>query len=357
MERIDGLRSRSGSQYWEWTHKGMAKELHIERPAPLIARTSPDQYSQPPAQALGCCVKQLRITNFKCVTEARIGPIPVDSPWIIIVGDNAVGKTSILQALAIGLYGSKDADRLLEDSPQCRIGVEAREIGASIIVDFRREGGHWKDTKRLSWLAAYGPCRIGIRPAASPVYSLHNQAGNLNNIEDWLFEQTLKTINPKESGQERIKDRIEKVKRALARLMPRVSGIKIEGDKIYYRENGIDAPLDYLASGNKSTLAMIGDLMTRLFETQPDIYDPHDLQGIVIIDELEIHLHPNWQREFPRLLTETFPKIQFIASARGIVPCLYAPKNSTFIRVTRTPGEGAKMEQIDTQAEEGANNA
>ncbi len=68
--------------------------------------------------------------------------------------------------------------------------------------------------------------------------------------------------------------------------------------------------------GFRSIIAMVGDMMIRLFKSQPTITNPSELAGIVIIDELDLHWHPKMQREIPQLLSKIFPKVQFIAIVR-----------------------------------------
>ena len=91
---------------------------------------------------------------------------------------------------------------------------------------------------------------------------------------------------------------------------------------------------------------MIDDMLVRLFETQTDVVNPKELQGIVIIDELEAHLHPKWQVKFPRLLSETFPNVQFIASTHSALPFLGAPEGAIFLKVKRTKNTGTIVEKI-----------
>ena len=116
--------------------------------------------------------------------------------------------------------------------------------------------------------------------------------------------------------------------------------------KVFYIEKGYEAPVEILSSGHKSIIVMVGDMMIRLFETQPEIDDPKDLKGIVLIDELEAHLHPKWQRAFPQLLSEAFPNIQFIASTHSILPFMGAPAGSTYLKVKRTEAEGTTLEKL-----------
>ncbi|HAO51446.1 MAG TPA: hypothetical protein DCR35_20295 [Runella sp.] len=72
-----------------------------------------------------------------------------------------------------------------------------------------------------------------------------------------------------------------------------------------------------------------------------------DLEGIVIIDEIELHLHPKYQKRFVQKLTELFPKIQFIASTHSPIPLLGAPAETVILHVTRTEERGIEVEKLD----------
>jgi len=80
-----------------------------------------------------------------------------------------------------------------------------------------------------------------------------------------------------------------------------------------------DCPLSLgqLSDGERSFLAMISDLVRRLVLANPLLDDPLQGAGIVLIDELELHLHPKWQREVVEKLRRTFPNIQFITTTHS----------------------------------------
>ena len=141
--------------------------------------------------------------------------------------------------------------------------------------------------------------------------------------------------------------RVENVIKTLEKLMPNVKRIKIDGSKIWYNENGMDVPFEYLSAGHKSIVSMIGDLLIRFFEAQQDAAEPSKLEGIVLIDEFETHLHPKWQREFVDTLYKNFPNVQFIVTTHSILPFLGAPEGSLFLKVTRTDKEGTKVNPVD----------
>jgi predicted ATP-binding protein involved in virulence len=73
-----------------------------------------------------------------------------------------------------------------------------------------------------------------------------------------------------------------------------------------------------LSDGERGVLALVLDLTRRLAQANPRLKDPaSESEAVVLIDELELHLHPTWQRNILQSLTETFPKCQFIATTHS----------------------------------------
>lgn len=75
--------------------------------------------------------------------------------------------------------------------------------------------------------------------------------------------------------------------------------------------------LDQLSDGERSFIAILGDLVRRLVLANPELDNPLKGHGVVLIDEIELHLHPTWQREVCEKLRSTFPNIQFIATTHS----------------------------------------
>lgn len=82
------------------------------------------------------------------------------------------------------------------------------------------------------------------------------------------------------------------------------------------RENGVieSLPLRILSDGIKSTLSMIADIAYRMAILNPQLLDNilKKTSGIVLIDEIDMHLHPSWQKRVISVLCKIFPKVQFI---------------------------------------------
>ena len=82
-------------------------------------------------------------------------------------------------------------------------------------------------------------------------------------------------------------------------------------------KGGREIRVDLLSEGEKCTLAMIGDLARRLILANPAMENPLEGKGIVLIDEIELHMHPSWQRRILSILKEVFPNIQFIVTTHS----------------------------------------
>lgn len=67
-----------------------------------------------------------------------------------------------------------------------------------------------------------------------------------------------------------------------------------------------------MSDGEKCTMALLGDLARRLTLANPTLENPLLGKGIVLIDEIELHMHPSWQRKILSTLKNTFPNVQFM---------------------------------------------
>ena len=300
---------------------------------------------------LPICLKQLSVTDFQGVYELKINSIPIDSQWLFLVGENGFGKTTILQSTFLGLNGAFDGNFNLLDSKKSNIQVEYKSKEESYLNNAT------ENKKPLIHLAAYGPGRLNLQGPASEnaedrnssvSYNLFNSDGFLFNINAELVKWALKKD-----------ERFNLIKKAFCTLIPNLADIRFNKatDQIEYIEKEIGflndeqiiyqpLPFQKLASGFKSIIALAGDILIRLSKNQKDVKDPSDLIGIVLIDEIDLHLHPKLQKQLIGSFSKVFPKIQFIVSTHSPIPLLGAPENSMIYKVTRNKIEGVQIEEI-----------
>jgi predicted ATP-binding protein involved in virulence len=98
--------------------------------------------------------------------------------------------------------------------------------------------------------------------------------------------------------------------------------------RLTVKKAGARLSLQQLSDGERAFIAVLGDLVRRLGLANPELANPLAGHGVVLIDELELHLHPRWQREVVEKLRTSFPNIQFIATT-----------HSPFIIQSLRPGE------------------
>ena len=130
----------------------------------------------------------------------------------------------------------------------------------------------------------------------------------------------------------RANNELAAVRRALSRFLPEFSDWKIRRTplRMEVKKDGEPLSVDQLSDGEKCMIALGGDLARRLVVANPEQEDPLLGNGIVLVDEIELHLHPEWQKSvLPRLL-QTFPNVQFVVTTHS--PLVLAQLNSRLYR-------------------------
>lgn len=99
--------------------------------------------------------------------------------------------------------------------------------------------------------------------------------------------------------------------------------------------------MSQLSTGEQVYLALAGDLARRLAAVTPEGTDPLQGRAVVLIDELELHLHPKWQRAIAPWLLKTFPQCQFIVSTHS--PQVLSEVGASHVRILEETPTGAKI--------------
>ncbi len=308
-------------------------------------------------KGLPYALKSFEIRKYHGIKQTRLEGLPINARWIFLTGENGFGKTLLLQALVMGLYGKRDQDLTLADD-NCRITVEfkAKEENRYLIASAETH-------MSFNLFAAYGPGRLSIdgdvfqgRQAAKKTKktdSLFQNTPVLSNIQEYLLDL---------HGRRKFEKKFNTIIETLKKLLPGVEDIIVDDSEekkiILYRERMETGelletvPFGALSAGSKSIIAMVGDMLIEFFGHK-EADDPMDMEGMVFIDELDVHLHAKWQREFVIRLTETFPKIQFIASTHSPVPLLGAPAETVILNVERkSKKEGITVRRLDVDVTE-----
>lgn len=112
---------------------------------------------------------------------------------------------------------------------------------------------------------------------------------------------------------------LETVRSALQSFLPEFANLTVRRSplRMEVEKNGKLLTVNQLSDGEKCLIAMVGDLARRLAIANPERSDPLEGEGIILIDEIDLHLHPKWQRMIVPRLLEVFPKCQFIISTHS----------------------------------------
>lgn len=325
-------------------------------------------------------ITSFHIEGFRGIKNASVEGIPADTKWIFLTGKNGGGKTSVLQALFVGLFGYIDGQSYLvdEETNQFSLKINCLYNNETYSSEFSIEDHSPLNRPKLypplpsmkgslmkGKIIAYGASRLNIssfgEAKSSQSYSLFNSDGILLDIDPALRVMTYRSSLPELMSKDKnlvnlLQKRAEAIKNLFIRLMPNIEKIEVDvtKDKVFFYEKddlgeslGVPKSFNQLASGNRNIIGMIGDMLLRLFNDQPETSDPKQLEGIVLIDELDTHLHPTWQKALPGLLSEIFPKIQFIASTHSPIPLLGSPKESVVLKIHQSSEEGITVEKLD----------
>jgi len=309
-----------------YLHKNPLKNPPIE----IVTQKKKDviiRYFEKKIEIVNNKVKSFKIRDFRGITETQVENIPNNTSWIFLTGENGFGKTSVLQALAKGLTG--EGYLVLEDE-------ENKSITQKIV--------------------AYGSSRLRVSAGTSTeVVSKYSAIDSLMSNETPLIniEERLKDWERNyENGFLQLEALFKALLPRLGRIAVKFNESTRSSEVKYYETDdagqfyGDGVTFEQLAAGFKNIIAMIGDMVYRLSLNQ-DVASLSDLEGIVLVDEIELHLHAKYQKIFIEKLTELFPKIQFIVSTHSPIPLLGAPKNTVVINVSRTFNEGIQAELLD----------
>jgi predicted ATPase len=299
----------------------------------------------------------LKIQDYGIISDITIDPIDISNKWIFITGENGSGKTNLMRAIATILGGRVFDRKEIWEKNNFRAQIELSYDKKTTGEIYYREGNEQvRHIRRpiVIGLAMYGPYRLDIVNEKISPTNFKKQLSKKDSFNS-LFKNGIPLLNIDKQfsiwgTDKKEKSRFEKrkyyIKSIFTDIVPSLYNILfdvVEGEKTVTKyfikgeenEIGIELLWSQLSTGTKSVFALVGDIMIRLFDQQRNIVDPSELKGIVIIDEIDLHLHPKAQKNLVINLSKAFPNVQFIVSTHSPIPLLGAPNESIFIRVER----------------------
>lgn len=300
-------------------------------------------------------IRELTVTNFRGFEGER--PFPLSEQVTVVAGVNGRGKTAFLDGVALvisrlfrSLGFSSGNQRTIAstdvygDAEDASIAMQANCAGIPLTfsVDFRPDSKTVRASKitkavKRKILHNYGDPNRADDQAPVAIYYTTDRAG-------LRLPQSLPTSLP--TGQQlahngalsnrmvdyrdfmarfrvwRAQDRAKELQafeRALGVFLEGFLDVQVETDplRLTLQKQRHRLALNQLSDGERAFIAIIGDMVRRLALANPDLDDPLQGHGIVLMDELELHLHPRWQREIIQNLRDTFPNIQFIGTTHS----------------------------------------
>lgn len=181
----------------------------------------------------------------------------------------------------------------------------------------------------LSGLVCYGygasrqmsDTRLTVDRQEDATASLFSDHIALANAEEWFLQTDYAARRALDS--EKQQERLKRVKEVLIRLLPDVEDIDVvEQNENLLPRVEFETPygrvsLNQLGLGYRTMIAWTVDLASRLLRRYPDSPNPLAEPAVVLVDEIDLHLHPQWQRHILRFLSDRFPNTQFIVTAHS----------------------------------------
>jgi len=283
-------------------------------------------------------LESIHIEHFKGIDDIKLFMMAKrrgkssGAPSAVLLGENAVGKSSILQAVALTLMDKKDRDALglqPEDFISRDQGSWHLTTSTMPSITLRFAGGmqsvlrydenHVFDIENdfPCTILAYGSRRFFVESGAKRQGShlnktLFDPQATLQDPGIWLRE-----INPHKFAA------VARAMRMVLALRDDDAILRTDDGNVLVRAHGRETPVERMSDGYRSLFAMAIDIMRNMLDTWDNL---EYARGIVLIDELETHLHPRWKMQVMSALRKAMPQVQFIATTHDPL-CLRGMKN------------------------------
>jgi predicted ATPase len=349
-------------------------------------------------------LKKVHIQNIKSIKDFEM---EFDEPagWHVLIGDNGSGKSTIVKSIALGLIGKDDWSGINEEDWNIWLRHQTDEAFVDItfqsnaedlrvnrqpvterilnrndhmIVDFVQQEGrrpsisikgnpYDKSQSKGYFSASFGPYRRfengsgewetirSVRPRLAPHLSAFKTSATFPHTLTWI--QRIYTEHLENPSNTQIKS-IEKLLGS-PDFLPngtRLSEISSKG-VFFLNDSGAKIPLSALSDGYRSVLALTLELIHQLvLSFGPEMVFQNfegenffiDLPGVVLIDEIDVHLHPSWQLRIGEWFLKYFTKIQFIVTTHSPLICRASEKGSIWhLKANNSEGDSPRVSKLD----------
>jgi energy-coupling factor transporter ATP-binding protein EcfA2 len=330
--------------------------------------------------------------------------------WTVFTGDNGSGKSTLLKAIAVGLAGPHyapalepnitawmrrargitngtiqlDLVRVREDDDSITNSSSMNYVRSIISMNSSSAGPQntlaqsenagsvasditFHTKSPVGWFSCgYGPYRrvFGASPEATRLMSapateryvtMFQEAASLYEVTNWLQDLKFKELEGRTEESKPLSLLMEILQDD---LLPNGFVVdRVDSDGLWLNDcNGVELAWTDMSDGYRSALALLADIFRHLVKTYgiSGLTD-RDAEGklfvkrsgVVLIDEVDAHMHPEWQREIGFWLKNHFPNIQFLVTSHSPIICQAADPNGLF--VLPEPGGGDVPRALTTE--------
>ena len=310
-------------------------------------------------------LKSVTIENYRAIENLELS---LDRKLTVLHGANGHGKTSVLSAIAVGLVDSLGSflDELSfdlsEEDWREGAGPPRVVVKSTDGITGERQGEEvtegQEEARRLIGTRILDKA-LATKEEDMPIVAFYGTDRMLSDMPDWVLSQRGSQYKPSRRAalegalsartdfeglltwfyfkeNEELRERRERrdfdyqlkdvsvIRQAISSMLPEISNPRIELNPLRFvvsqqPEEGRaeNLSLNQLSGGYRIVLALAADLARRMAQGNPHLDDPLQSEAIVLIDEIELHLHPEWQQRILTDLMRTFPNAQFIVSTHS----------------------------------------
>lgn len=300
----------------------------------------------------------------------NIGPfkqlrLQLGDKWNVFLGNNGSGKSTLLKAIALGLCGDDEkaafaGEQLLRADESkgevvlvlggvhyrtelvrtgSRVHVICRQVtpllaGQSVVLGFPPLRG-------MATGAPRGPGQDGSPiPVVDDLLPMISGEPDrrLENLRQWIVNIEVRSNPTTGVSEAQAKQNAALRRRFFSLLNDFTPGIEVEFEDVnmqswVVRVKTADGkvPIEQLSQGMMSVYAWVGTLLQRMFEIYANSPDPTREAALVLVDEVDAHLHPEWQQQLVGLLKDRFPALQVVATTHS--PLVVAGMNAGEVKI------------------------
>ncbi len=328
---------------------------------------------------------QLELKNIRCFSSMKLAlrtPESEGAGWTLLVGQNGVGKSTVLQSIVLAALDTRPVTSLVPDAWTLVRSDETQELDAEIRLTTsagntasRRISGRRNvyvegDTSELGLplLLGFSARRRIAHPGELPSSSnleIERVRGLFVTDHPLLTQDAFLAFHDKASSRAFARVVRDVTTHSLrgdtdARLFPLVDALELRGAGgvnesrqlmeqrrfvlRYGEDYKVKVGIEELSDGYQAMLAIVLEILTQAALESSEVPDPTTLEAVILIDEIEAHLHPRWQRSVVPLLREIFPQCQFIVTTHS--PLVVGSANEGEVVVLDIDDDGAVSADI-----------